>query len=56
MRSARILVLLLLTACGGGEKSSSVYTLDRNPVSVRGWITDVAGAKMAETMEMEIAR
>lgn len=43
-------------ACGGGEKSASVYTLDRNPVSVRGWITDVAGAKMAETMEMEIVR
>ncbi len=26
------------------------------PVSVRGWILDVKGAKRAETMEMEIAR
>lgn len=47
---------VLLTACGGGEKGESVYTLSRNPVSVRGWITDVAGAQKAETMEMEIAR
>ena len=30
--------------------------MSRSPVSVRGWITDVAGAKMAETAEMEIAR
>lgn len=55
MRSGLVLSIILLTACGGGEKSS-VYTLSRNPVSVRGWITDVAGAKTAETFEMEIVR
>lgn len=50
------LTIVLLTACGGGEKGESVYTMSRNPVSVRGWITDVAGAQKAETVEMEIAR
>lgn len=53
MRSALTAVLLLLTACGGGEKSFSVTS---DPVSVRGWITDVKGARPGETMEMEIAR
>ena len=56
MRSLSALILVLLAACGGGEKSSSVYELSRDPVSVRGWITDVKGAKMAETIEMEIVR
>ena len=48
--------IVVLAACGGGEKGESVYTLSRNPVSVRGWITDVAGAQKAETVEMEIVR
>ena len=48
--------LLLIAACGGGEKSDTIYDLNRTPVSVRGWITDVAGAQRAETMEMEIVR
>ena len=55
-RSAVALALVLLAACGGGESGSSPYTISRKPVSVRGWITDVAGAQRAETMEMEIAR
>lgn len=56
-RSALALfVLLLIAACGGGEKSDTIYDLNRTPVSVRGWITDVAGAQRAETMEMEIVR
>jgi hypothetical protein len=52
MRSAFAAVLLLLTACGG-EKD---FTVTSDPVSVRGWITDVKDAKRAETIEMEIAR
>src|SRR5687767_11505293 len=56
IRALSAMGIVLLTACGGGEKQESVYTLSRNPVSVRGWITDVAGAQKAETMEMEIAR
>lgn len=55
-RPAAALALVLLAACGGGEKGSSPHTISRNPVSVRGWITDVANAKRAETVEMEIAR
>lgn len=55
-RSAVALALLLAVACGGSENASSPYTISRNPVSVRGWITDVANAKRAETIEMEIAR
>lgn len=50
------ITIVLLAACGGGEKGESVYTMSRKPVSVRGWITDVAGAQKAETVEMEIAR
>jgi hypothetical protein len=45
---------LLFLACGGDK--TSTYELRSNPVSVRGWIVDVAGAKRGETMEMEIAR
>ena len=46
--------LVLLAACGQGEKNSPMNISD--PVSVRGWITDVKGAKRGETIEMEIAR
>ena len=56
-RLALTLTIAALAACGGGEKKSgSVYQLSREPVSVRGWIYDVRGAKQAETMELEIAR
>lgn len=48
--------IVLLAACGESKEGQSVYTLSRNPVSVRGWITDVAGAQKGETMEMELAR
>src|SRR5688572_24903289 len=54
LRRALAFTFLLLAACGGDK--TSVYDLRSNPVSVRGWIVDVAGAKRAETMEMEIAR
>ncbi len=49
MRLRFLLPILLLVACGG-EK------INDRPLSVRGWVTDVAGAKTAETYEQEIAR
>ena len=55
MRSRFLLAILLVAACGG-ETTDSSRAPARNPVSVRGWITDVANAKRAETIEMEIAR
>jgi hypothetical protein len=56
-RSLLALALLVFAACGGEEKQDdSIYSLSRDPVSVRGWILDVKGAQRAETMEMELAR
>ena len=49
MRLRFLLPILLLVACGGDRSHS-------RPLSVRGWVTDVAGAKTAETYEQEIAR
>lgn len=49
--------LVLVAACGGEKKDdASIYLLNREPTSVRGWIHDVAGAKKGETMEMELGR
>jgi hypothetical protein len=49
--------LLLIVSCSGEKKdANSIYLLNREPCSVRGWIADVAGAKRGETIEMEIAR
>ena len=57
VRGSFTFALLLLVACGGGEKKeSSIYELSREPVSVRGWIHDVKGAKHGETYETELAR
>jgi hypothetical protein len=49
---------LLVLACGEKNKdgSPSVFEMSRTPVSVRGWIVDVKGAKRAEGMELEVAR
>lgn len=49
MRLRFLLPILLLVACGGER-------INNGPLSVRGWVTDVAGAKTAETYEQEIAR
>ena len=54
IRRVLAIALALLAACKASEKSSPYSISD--PVSVRGWITDVAGAKPAETMEQEVAR
>lgn len=55
-RRLLLFALVALAACKGEEKSDSIYLLNREPVSVRGWIRDVAGAKQGETIEMELAR
>ncbi|HKR64956.1 MAG TPA: hypothetical protein VJZ00_14575 [Thermoanaerobaculia bacterium] len=57
MRRSVLIAFLILAACGGKESTdSSIYELNREPVSVRGWILDVKGSKHGETAEMEIAR
>ncbi|HEX2062379.1 MAG TPA: hypothetical protein VHK90_16695 [Thermoanaerobaculia bacterium] len=55
-RRLLITAVVLLAACGGGEKESSPFTISRNPVSVRGWIHDVKGAKPEQSPDLEIAR
>lgn len=52
MRTVSVLLVLTLAACGGDKPGG----ISSDPVSVRGWITDVRGAKQAETMEMELVR
>ena len=56
LRRSLAIAFLVLAACGRSEKSGSLSQLQGEPVSVRGWIADVAGAKRGATMEMEIAR
>jgi hypothetical protein len=53
MRRITFALLLAAAACGGSEDGPR---LDSTPLSVRGWIHDVANAKRGETVEVEIAR
>ena len=57
-RRLLILGLLTLAACSGEKKTddASIYLMNRDPVSVRGWIADVANAKHADNIDMELAR
>ncbi len=50
------LVMIALAACSGEQSDKSVYSLSREPISVRGWILDVKGAQHAQASEVEIAR
>ena len=50
-----LIALAILLAIGCGD-SDPVYQISRNPVSVRGWVTDVKGAQRADAPEAEIAR
>ncbi len=54
-RRILFLALFLFVACGEVDPNSS-QAISKNPLSVRGWVLDVKGAKRAETPEMEIAR
>lgn len=49
-------LVLVLAACSGEKREYALDNISRKPVSVRGWVDDVAGAKKGETTEMEIAR
>jgi hypothetical protein len=55
-RSLALTLVLVAAACGGKKDPSSIYELSHDPISVRGWIVDVAGAQRGTTMETEIAR
>jgi hypothetical protein len=55
MKRTALLTLMLLVACGGDQKDSASMP-SRNPVSARGWILDVKGAKKMDTIDGEIAR
>jgi hypothetical protein len=56
-RSLLALALLVLASCGGDQgKEAPSFRIARDPISVRGWILDVKGAKRGETMEIEMAR
>lgn len=49
-------VLLLFLSCGGGKPSSKGPLISNEPVSVRGWIADVANAPKGEPPEVTIGR
>jgi hypothetical protein len=55
-RAFLALTIVVLAACGGGTSESNVHSMSREPVSVRGWILDVKGARHEEIMDMEISR
>jgi hypothetical protein len=57
VRGLAIALVFLVVSCGGEPQDpNSVYSMSRKPVSVRGWIHDVKGAKRAENLDMELAR
>lgn len=52
----RTFLLALFIVAGCNQNPDSPHALSRDPISVRGWIHDVAGAQTAAAPEMEIAR
>ena len=54
-RALFVLVFFVLASCGGKD-GEAPFRVSRDPVSVRGWILDVKGAKRGESMEIEVAR
>lgn len=55
-RLALVTAILIFSACGGETAKNQSDNISRQPVSVRGWIDDVDGAKRGETVEIELAR
>ncbi|HEX6159573.1 MAG TPA: hypothetical protein VF111_05365 [Thermoanaerobaculia bacterium] len=55
MKRVAFALVLLMVACGGGEKESP-FALSREPLSVRGWVEDVEGVQRKEIPDLEIAR
>ena len=58
MKRLVILFAAALAACGGGNPGSSFKNLSTDPISVRGWITDVEqpASGVYKTVETESAR
>ncbi|HVE70725.1 MAG TPA: hypothetical protein VNI54_05095 [Thermoanaerobaculia bacterium] len=52
LRRTLLIALFLVAACKRGDD----VEMSSDPTSVRGWVTDVQGAKRAETIEMELGR
>jgi hypothetical protein len=52
------ILLLIAAACGDNKEASNIRPMGREPVSVRGWITDVEGSASSDykTVETEAAR
>ena len=53
-----VILLLIAAACGSDEQASNIRPMGREPVSVRGWITDVEGSSSGDykTLETEAVR
>src|ERR1700755_1816319 len=59
MKRLAIVLILLAVACGGAKESHAPGEVSRDPISVRGWISDIdTGAEPGnfKTVETEAAR
>jgi hypothetical protein len=50
-----LFIAAILTSCGGGDQPKAP-AVSKEPVSVRGWIADVAGSTHSKTVEIESNR
>ena len=58
MKKALAFALVLLAGCGSPDATNKATGVSRSPISVRGWVADVAGSPSAtyKTAETEAAR
>ncbi|HEX7152808.1 MAG TPA: hypothetical protein VF618_15065 [Thermoanaerobaculia bacterium] len=56
MKRWPFLLLALLVSCSETPSNSPASTMSRTPLSVRGWIHDIEGAKTEQIPDVEIAR